>query len=293
MSNSSKPKLNILIAYPYFSKSVEAELKNLDRSDYRLIVDSGAFTAWNSGKEIKLDEYCSFLKTIEYLKPDLIVQLDVFGDPEQSWKNFLEMQKRGFHNVCPVFTRGDTLEMLEEMYTYTDYIFFGGIVVGGKNHEYVQWFLSKNKGRKCHWLGFVKSDFMKKYKPESVDSSSWNTPSRYGNLALYDGFGNLKSMKREDFKKPPTAKTRKLLHTTGIPMSMAKQLQNDEAWRIKTKEGWWQQGTETSYLISTIAHIKRAMAAERMLGTKIYLAACQEIQLRMLIRAYKIITEGK
>ena len=47
--------LNILIAYPYFSKSPDAYIKslnNIKNKKFRFLLDSGAFTAWKAGNEI-------------------------------------------------------------------------------------------------------------------------------------------------------------------------------------------------------------------------------------------------
>jgi len=88
-------KINILIAYPYFSKAVIKKLREMERCEYRLIVDSGAFTAWNTGKKIELDDYCKFLDSISEFAPYRAVQLDVLGDPEKSWVNYKIMKERG------------------------------------------------------------------------------------------------------------------------------------------------------------------------------------------------------
>lgn len=57
-------KLNILVAYPYFSEGIRSFLSERDPSTFRLIVDSGAFTAWNTGAEVTMEGYTKFLKTI-------------------------------------------------------------------------------------------------------------------------------------------------------------------------------------------------------------------------------------
>ena len=61
---SKSTKLNILVAFPYFSQGIYRFLSEKDPSTFRLIVDSGAFTAWNTGREIRLDDYMKFLKSI-------------------------------------------------------------------------------------------------------------------------------------------------------------------------------------------------------------------------------------
>ena len=60
--------LNILIAYPYFSKSPDAYIKslnNIKNKKFRFLLDSGAFTAWKAGNEINIDDYCSFLENLK------------------------------------------------------------------------------------------------------------------------------------------------------------------------------------------------------------------------------------
>ena len=126
-------KLNILVAFPYFSQSIFKSLSEKDPSTFRLIVDSGAFTAWNTGKNINFNDYLKFLKTIPNNWDYKAVQLDVFGNAEATYINYIKMLQLGFKDIMPVFTRGDSLERLEEFYTYTDYIMFGGIVIGGEN----------------------------------------------------------------------------------------------------------------------------------------------------------------
>lgn len=175
--------LNVLVAFPYWGALVTEQLKTLDRSEYRLIVDSGAFSAWNRGAKIELDDYCRFLDSISQFRPFYAVQLDVFGDPEASFRNLMVMRERGY-DVMPVHTRGDSVEMLNRYYEMTDYIMFGGIVVGSENRGYVKWWLQQNQGRKAHWLGFVDVPFIKVYRPESADSTSWMTANIYGLLRL-------------------------------------------------------------------------------------------------------------
>ena len=51
------PKVNILVAFPYFSKAIIKLLDNTDPNIFRLIIDSGAFTAWNTNKPIIFNEY--------------------------------------------------------------------------------------------------------------------------------------------------------------------------------------------------------------------------------------------
>lgn len=271
--------INVLIAYPYFKKPILDFMKTMPHNTYRLVVDSGAFTAWNCGKVIKLDEYCKFLDSIECLQPFKAVQLDVFGDPEQTWKNFLIMQKRGY-DVMPVFTRGDTLERLEEMYSFTDYIMFGGIVTGDKNMNYVKWFMEQNKGRKVHWLGFCNIDFIKHYKPTSVDSSSWSSGARFGNIPFYAGHGRANVLNRQALLTMPSEKIFELAQRSGVTRDELALLRHNECWTA----AWTSDRPITDKIVldrpvkgivnflSAIFSTHRALDVEKNLGTRFYLA---------------------
>lgn len=66
----------ILVSYeypePYSCKKI------LKQNDVRLMVDSGAFSAWSKGKIIKIDEYIEFIKrNHEVVDPERIVNLDI------------------------------------------------------------------------------------------------------------------------------------------------------------------------------------------------------------------------
>lgn len=283
--------LNILIAFPYFRKGVIAQLDQFPRNQYRLIVDSGAFTAWNIGKTIKLDDYCRFLDSIERLRPFNAVQLDVFGDPEKTWQNFLIMKRRGY-DVMPVFTRGDTLERLEEMYAHTDYIMFGGITIGGKNLNYVKWFMEQNKGRHVHWLGFCNTDFVKHYKPFSIDSSSWSSGGRFGNVHFYRGYGQTSSFNRKKLLTMPPDRVFELARNSGITTQELALLRHAESWVVSTNTpGLTKPENGTAMLLSAIAFVQRSMDIERNLGTRFYLAAGTEYQLRLIWRARQFLVE--
>lgn len=287
------PKLNILVAFPYFKKSIYDLLNNKDPEKFRLIVDSGAFTAWNTGREINFDDYCKFLKTIPSKWEYKAVQLDVFGDAEKTYINYQKMLDLGFNDIMPVFTRGDTLERLEEFYTHTDYIMFGGIVVGGENKNYVKWFCEQNKGRKAHWLGFVNTDFMKKYKPYSVDSSTVFGTQRFGSMYVPTGYGELKVVRKKEFAKRPADWVIKGLMRSGCTMADIQLLSKSEAWAggatQDTIDGKILKGTASFMGIK--GHVKRAVDVEKHLGTKIYFAVGNASQLENIFSAYDQLIE--
>lgn len=285
------PKLNILVAFPYFSKKIYEKLMELDPSTFRLIVDSGAFTAWNTGKEISLDDYAKFLKSIPSHWDYKAVQLDVYGDPEQTYINYIRMLDMGYTDIMPVFTRGDSLERLEEFYTHTDYIMFGGIAIGGQNTNYVKWFCEMNKGRHAHWLGFVNMPFIKHYKPYSVDSSSIKSSARFGNLQIYAGNGNLKSINKKEFFNAPSNNVIEMLKKHGLTLSEILLLQNNEAWRSNAKSFKYKSQNGIASFITYLGHTKRAIEVEKNLGTKIYQALSSEGDVVALFDALEFLKE--
>lgn len=263
-----------------------------DPSSFRLIVDSGAFTAWNTGKHIDMQEYCTFLKTIPKDWETKVVQLDVYGNPAQTYINYIKMLNDGYKDVMPVFTRGDTIERLEEFYTHTDYIMFGGIAIGGENRNYVKWFCDINKGRKAHWLGFVNVPFMKHFKPYSVDSSSATSTSRYGNLYYNVGNGHLKSLHRRKFKAQPPELLINSLVKTGFTVKEILLLKQLNAWEGGISKPHSSPRGLAGFM-SLVSHLKRAIDIENNLGTKIYLAMGNVNQLQSLYDALQFLKERK
>lgn len=282
------PKLNILVAFPYFTNYVKNFFKDLDPNTFRLIIDSGAYSVYNSNKKVDMNDYITFLKDIPKQWDFKAVQLDVFGDAKKTYDNLKFMLDKGL-DVMPVFTRGDKLERLEEYYTYTDYIMFGGIVVGGQNINYIKWFCEKNKGRKAHWLGFNNTKFIRYFKPESVDSSTvWNG-QRFGRLDLYNGHGTFYSLRRIDFINAPDSKAITLLKKLKFYDEINK-LQKSEAWKgSQYYEDKKLRGL--SGFINTTSHLLRAIDIEKNIGTKIYLACANDKQLKILYESYKHLTE--
>lgn len=105
--SSNTPKLNILIAYPYFNSKIIQELTPLiDEGHCRFLLDSGAFSCDTLGIKITVDDYCRFLDNLP-VKPWRYFMLDVVGDPEKTIKNYEIMLSRGYTPI-PVFTRGGT-----------------------------------------------------------------------------------------------------------------------------------------------------------------------------------------
>lgn len=178
-------KLNILIAFPYMQQNVATLSGSQDV--IRFVLDSGAFTAWKAKKEIDLDEYCRFIESLPF-KPWRYFTLDVIGDPHRTIKNYETMLKRGFKPI-PIFTRGESISVLEDYYKTSDVVGIGGLVGTPNNKGFVKGIMRHVKDRRVHWLGFTSVPFVKYYRPYMCDSSSWSSAIRYGQIKFYIGGG--------------------------------------------------------------------------------------------------------
>ena len=169
-------------------RSIDRLLVAVDEKP-RVLIDSGAFTAWNSGKEISLEEYIEFIgetksRYASRLRSLNFITLDVIGDQEKSWKNHERIIKH-FPDVLPVVTRDATQKDIERALE-ADYLAIGGMVGSGAKH-YIQVFKTaierfRKTGtmKRIHMLGVTNPERLLKYPAYSSDSTSYVAPGRFG-----------------------------------------------------------------------------------------------------------------
>lgn len=80
----------------------------------RLMLDSGAFTAWSVGREIHLREYAAYIRSSGHAW-DEIVGLDKVGDPELTIRNWQTLQQAVGRTVLPVHHIGEDFAYLSRM----------------------------------------------------------------------------------------------------------------------------------------------------------------------------------
>ena len=83
--------LNILISYPYLSKSIY-RVFDQNKDKIRFILDSGAFGFWKANKKITVEDYIASLKDMPF-EPWRYFTLDVVGDPEASKINYYKVNQ--------------------------------------------------------------------------------------------------------------------------------------------------------------------------------------------------------
>lgn len=186
--------LNVLIAYPYLrkSKKLMAMVREaVDAGHVRLMLDSGAFSAFHIGEKIDLTEYCAF---IEEWKPWLweYVALDVVGDKAATMRNLTAMVARGLKPM-PVLTHDMHVDTMPELVACNERVCVAGATVWGG--EWAKMRISEaqrasgDKAR-IHGLGFTSG--LNYLSCASVDSSTWINGSKYGSLFVFSAFYGIK-----------------------------------------------------------------------------------------------------
>ena len=182
---------NILESYHYVKK--QSYIDEMRNNNAKVFLDSGAFSAFNIGAEINIDEYCDFVKTnsdiIRSEDGDLMASvLDGIGDPLKTWQNQTYMEQQGAKPL-PCFHYGEDTKYLDWYVKYYSYITIGGMV-GRSKEQLIIWLdrifnnhILDNCGNprlKVHAFGITSFDIMKRYPWYSVDSSSWIQSTAFG-----------------------------------------------------------------------------------------------------------------
>ena len=171
-----------------FAHKPSKNVLNLIRSyeGTEIMLDSGAFSAWNKGKEIDIYKYIDFIKQNDI---KIYFNLDVIGDVEGTKRNQKIMEDNGL-NPIPVFHYGEPFEYLdwlvEQGYTY---IGIGG-TVGKSNQVRIEFFdkiYERHPNIDYHALGVTSKVLVERYNWYSVDSTSWLSPFKNKRIITIDG----------------------------------------------------------------------------------------------------------
>lgn len=160
----------------------------------RILIDSGAFTAYTTGKVITVKEYgdwaLNFKKQWESKVKSLhFFNLDVIGSQEKSNANLHKLEAMGLKPI-PIFTfNADIKDLIYYLNNY-EYLAFGGLV-GRPPTVVMKWldfcykqvnnyYKETGELRKTHLLGVTKREMLERYPLYSCDSSGWVSCLRFG-----------------------------------------------------------------------------------------------------------------
>ena len=149
-----------------------------------VIIDSGAFSVWNKGAEIDIDDYLAFcLKqpedwtfiNLDVIPPKNSTKADIERCCEQGYENYLYLKKY-LYNVMPVYHSGENIKWLKKFMEHTPYI---GVGFGNDRHEkarrkfLMEVFRVVQLDYKIHGLGYSSVEGLAIFPFYSVDSISF------------------------------------------------------------------------------------------------------------------------
>lgn len=167
------------------------KLKAIFSNKVRIMLDSGAFSAWKAGGSIDIDDYIGFIEE-NGAAIDHYINLDVIPDGEASYKNFQYMKRRGL-NPIPVFHTCTPAKYLVAYLKESAYI---ALSVVDRRHVAKQitqldyfWdrYLTDDQGYalvKVHGLGVSSLRIIDRYPWHSVDNGAWAQASSRRSLLI-------------------------------------------------------------------------------------------------------------
>lgn len=179
----------MLESFYYFSEWQIPFIKKCDM----FLLDSGAFTFMNNSKQTDFDNYLEeYIKFINKYNVEYFFELDI--DNIVGYAKVKEMRERLERKTgkkcIPVWHRKRGLEDFVETTKKYAYIAIGGIVTKEIRKEEYPVFtelikIAHKNNCKVHGLGFTSCENLQKYHFDSVDSSSWLSASRFGQLNTF------------------------------------------------------------------------------------------------------------
>lgn len=169
---------NFLESYHYVHS--QRYVEKMRRDGIKVFLDSGAFSAFTQGVTIDIGEYCDYV----HRNADIVEfpsVLDAIGDCDGTWRNQMEMERRGVRPL-PCYHYGEPTEVLEYYIANYEYITIGGMVPIS-TPQLRLWLdriwddhLTHEDGTpkvKVHGFGLTSLPLMFRYPWYSVDSSTW------------------------------------------------------------------------------------------------------------------------
>lgn len=179
----------LLVSYVY----LEPFRKNLHRYHFRdWVLDSGAFSAYQSGTKIDLQSYIDVCKRLLATDPKLseVFALDVIGDWKASLKNCEEMWRQGVRAI-PCFHYGEPEHVLTTIARDYPKIAIGGCALMkiDKKHAFAGQCFARVWPKQIHGFGFGAERSVMGFPFHSVDATSWELgPCKYGR---WQSFGQM------------------------------------------------------------------------------------------------------
>lgn len=224
--------VRILISYAYGDNiDYETEVNYAASRGIRLqlMADSGAFTAYTTGRTINLTSYAKWLNAWSRLFA-CAAPLDVIGDWRATADNVERLRDLVDNvNVLGAFHVNTPLTALERQCEHSTYVGVGGAIGLTSRHRAITRYLvdvhriaqSANVG--LHGFGMTIPMIVTSLPWLSVDSSYWNSAARTGTLKLYDTLRNRWIVIRVGNQKPISSDVARVIRSYGKDPTILRQ----------------------------------------------------------------------
>jgi hypothetical protein len=285
-----RPRLPLLVSYAYLREEPSTVERVMSSPEVELLVDSGAFTAMNAGREIDLKEYCRFLHKYH----DSIfayVALDKLRDPARTDRNLRAMIAEGLRPV-PVHVLGDDERRMDELFGLSDYVALGGLRRphrGPAPPAYLKRKMEWARGRKVHWLGYTWKPMLQAFRPYSCDCSSWIGGAMYGRVAVYLGAGRWATFTRAEMLRTRAylrEDVRRAVHSYGFSVE---QLLDERHWHNGNRKAELKAGECMITQLPARSWVRYVLDFRARFSTRFFLA-CHGNQVPWLLEAFEHVT---
>lgn len=181
--------IDLLLSFAFHDRLDHSTIKDRLPPGSLMWIDSGAFTAYTTGKKITVEQYADHLEANRGAW-DYAFTLDVIGDHKASMRQTEALISRGYP-VTPIFTFGTPLKEFRAMCRDYGYIGAGGIVPLAKDRARVLKYLrtlthvADEYGTAIHALGIAGRQTVIQSRVWSSDSSTVSSAPLYGNVPIY------------------------------------------------------------------------------------------------------------
>lgn len=165
-------------------------------NDVNILIDSGAFTAFTTGRKIILEDYADFIKSFKQKWSKKVnsvnfFNLDVIGDAEKGWENQHKLEKLNVNTIPVIHQEGFKKQHLNKSLKEYDCFAFGGLVGKRRKKEIIPFldycfklifsYVKKgNKLPKVHLLGVADPKILYRYPIYSCDSTTLMSINKFG-----------------------------------------------------------------------------------------------------------------
>lgn len=165
-----------------------------------LMIDSGAFSVFTGKAKIDLQDHTQYILDT---KPDYAIQLDVIGEEQETWENYV-YQKQYLPEIMPVIHYKASDKHIKRVIEEASYILLGGLVPLATNKKkmiaWVDYLYSnyKMQTKKIHLLGVTSTKILERYPIYSCDSTAWFSTYAFGRSQRYDNNAHISALSKNN-----------------------------------------------------------------------------------------------